>query len=314
MNRQCTIAHLSDLHISLDHSLHNTRNMRRVLEYCLRRNVDHIVITGDIAANAEKKELEAARKILRSYGLLDPERLSLIIGNHDVFGGVHHAQDILSFPKRCRETDYERRLLFFRDTFHEVFEGTVHGKGNKFYPFIKTVKGVALIGLNSVARYARVRNPLGSNGEVDKDQFKRLERLSQMPLIKTMRKVVLIHHHFNKLETSGTGTLNSVWDAIETQTLKLRKKKRLIELFCKAGVDVVLHGHVHENHEYVRKGIRFINTGATVLGSTATSHATFVIDNGSHITTQLHTIEHFPQTSSESVVEPDGELILHEAA
>ncbi len=314
MNRQCTIAHLSDLHISLDHSRHNARNMRRLLEYCLAHNADHIVVTGDIAANAEKKELEAARKIFRSFGLLDPEKLTLVIGNHDVFGGVHHAHDILQFPKRCRETNYERRLNMFKDTFHEVFEGSVHGKGNKFYPFIKIVSGVALVGINSIARYARVRNPLGSNGEVDNDQFKRLERFLNMALIKNLHKVVLIHHHFNSLESAGAGTLNNVWNAIEAQTLKLRKKKRLLELFQRSGVELVLHGHVHENREYVRKGIRFVNTGAALLGSTSTSHATLITADLSGLQTQLHTVHHVAKPASAADTQRNGELILHEAA
>ncbi len=314
MNRQCTIAHLSDLHISLDHSRQNTKNMRRLLEYCLGQNVDHIVITGDIAANAEKKELEAARKIFRSFGLLDPEKLTLVIGNHDIFGGVHHAHDILQFPKRCRETDYERRLNIFKETFHEVFEGSVHGKGSKLYPFVKIVHGVALVGINSIARYARVRNPLGSNGEVESDQFKRLERLLNMELIKNLHKVVLIHHHFNELETAISGTLNSVWNAIEAQTLKLRKKKRLLELFRNSGVQLVLHGHVHENREYVRNGIRFVNTGGTLLGSTEASYATFITASQAGLQTELHTLLHTAKPFSATDTPRNGELILHEAA
>jgi len=35
-------------------------------------------------------------------------------------------------------------------------------------------------------------------------------------------------------------------------------------LFNEFNVDLVLHGHLHESKEYYRKGIRFLNAGATL--------------------------------------------------
>jgi predicted phosphodiesterase len=31
-------------------------------------------------------------------------------------------------------------------------------------------------------------------------------------------------------------------------------------------VKMVLHGHVHETNEYIRKGIKFLNAGGSVIG------------------------------------------------
>ncbi len=315
MNRPLTIAHLSDLHISLEHSRQNVRSTRTLIEFCLRRNVDHIVITGDITASAEKKELEAARKLFRNYGLLDGKKLTIIPGNHDVFGGVHNAEEILTFPKRCKATDYERKLRVFEETFHELFEGTIHGKGERFYPFVKPLKGITLFGANSVARYARLNNPIGSNGAVSDDEFERLERFLKSELFKTQQKAVLIHHHFNKIESRTSGTMSSVWNAIETQTMKLRNKKRLLALFLASKVDIVLHGHFHENREYTRKGVRFVNTGASVLGADKRLFATFLNVSASGIETEVHIVPHFAIAATSPLhASQERELLLQEAA
>ncbi len=49
--------------------------------------------------------------------------------------------------------------------------------------------------------------------------------------------------------------------------MKLTKKKKLFQLFNLYKVDLVIHGHVHDSNEYYRKGIRFLNAGASVLGT-----------------------------------------------
>jgi predicted phosphodiesterase len=60
-----------------------------------------------------------------------------------------------------------------------------------------------------------------------------------------------------------SGTL---WQVIERQTMKLKNKKKTIKRLKKLGIDLVLHGHLHETNEYHRKGIKFINSGGSILG------------------------------------------------
>jgi Icc-related predicted phosphoesterase len=59
--------------------------------------------------------------------------------------------------------------------------------------------------------------------------------------------------------------MHSVWGAIESQTMKLHGKSRLLKLFAGTNVEMVLHGHVHESNEYSRNGVRFLNAGGSVL-------------------------------------------------
>src|ERR1019366_4765358 len=147
MTDSFTIAHISDLHLSAEHKRFNLRRARRLLEEIARRRVDHVVVTGDIAADADRREFEIARGLFRNSGLLDPEKLSLVIGNHDVFGGVHMPEDILTFPRRCSETEYSAQVEEFRGYFHEAFERCMYGSHAKPFPYAKVLGDVVLFGV-----------------------------------------------------------------------------------------------------------------------------------------------------------------------
>ena len=263
--RPYRIAHISDLHISAVHHRKNLRRAKTLLMYARQAGVDHIVVTGDIAADADKKDFELARHLFRSLGLLDSSKMSMVIGNHDIFGGVHIAEDVLDFPKRCKHTDYREKVEQFRHSFREAFEKCIGAHSHRLFPFAKMLGDLMIIGINSVARYSKLRNPVGSNGEVEDSEFDALESMLASTLFKDKRKIVLIHHHFSRREVRKDGTMHSVWAAIEKQTIKLRGKKRLIKLFKEHNIEMVLHGHVHEIHEYERGGIRFLNAGGSVL-------------------------------------------------
>ena len=260
------IAHISDLHLSPFHKRANIWKTRQLLEHIRRINVDHIVMTGDIVADANGADFSLARKILSSHDLLDASRLSVVVGNHDVFGGVHTAEEIFEFPRRCRSTDHIRRLEEFREHFQELFDGCSFGSRGSAFPYVKQFDNLLLIGMNSVTAYAMVSNPVGSNGAVEHKQLRDLDRLLSAPRFRHTRRIVLIHHHFNKVRQKVDGTMQGVWRAFESQTTKLRGKKELARFFRKHDVAAVLHGHSHENLEYTRKGIRFFNAGGSILG------------------------------------------------
>lgn len=285
------IGHISDLHLSPEFKTNNIRNTRRVLEYLLQRQVDHIVLTGDIAANAEERDFLLVRDILGSYGLLDAGKLTVIVGNHDIYGGVHTVEDILSFPDRCRITDYERKLYRFHEQFHETFEGARFASEGLLYPFSKTFGDVVLIGMNSVRRYSLFSNPIGSNGHVDDYQQRLVKQLVTDPLFANKKKVALVHHHFCKVNSKAQGTMHSVWGVIERHTMKLRGRNSLVRLLKKGGVELVLHGHLHESTEYMRDGVRFLNAGASVVRKGSSDlRVNFVRVSDEGIGTEIHTL------------------------
>jgi 3',5'-cyclic AMP phosphodiesterase CpdA len=282
------IAHISDLHLNAKHARVNIRNTRRLLDHASRLNIDHLVVTGDISANADEDDFLVARSLFHSAGLLDSQKMSVVIGNHDVYGGVYTAEDILQFPRRCRKVDVTRRMKRFCEHFQELFRTACCPNEGSCFPYLKPVGDLLLIGLNSVAEYSRVKNPVGSNGLVDERQQKQLDKMLASAEFRRSRNIVLIHHHFNKMEHATNGTMEGVWKAFEQQTMKLRGKKTLMELFKKHHVDAVLHGHYHENTEYTRKGLQFINGGASVQGS----NPLILRLNVLHISSQEVRVEH----------------------
>lgn len=260
------IAHISDLHLSAEYRRQNIRRTKHLLDYLCETEVDHLVITGDIAADARPEEFAIARRLLMSRGLFDAQRTTIIPGNHDIFGGVHAAEDILDFPSRCRNTDLRESMQRFSENFAELLSGCQFGKVGDMYPFVKEVGPVSFIGLNSVVPYSVVQNPFGSNGSVPDDDLVAVKRLLAGSTRSPRTRIALIHHHFHTALPSGKGVLSGVWGTLEQQTMKLRGKKKLVDFFRKEGIDLVLHGHYHTNMAYVRHGIRFANMGGSVMG------------------------------------------------
>lgn len=315
------IAHISDLHIDKTYKRNNYFKTLRLLEYISENNFDHVIISGDLTENAEASAFEIARNLFKRFGLLDPRKLTLTIGNHDIFGGVHLAEDVINFPKKCRVTDYDAKVKEFEKHFAETFTGTI--RNNKLFPYIKEFDEFALISLNSIARYSVLKNPFASNGEISDKQMKALWELLIENDLKSKKKIVVTHHHFckNSLDEDDAGTL---WKILDRQTMKLRGKKHLMKQFKKMGVDVVLHGHVHESNQYKRKNIKFINAGGSILSgkndalyvnvieisSTGITNDLVKVDNPSVKTTRSNTF-----SPSRSIVRvprtPQNEICLN---
>lgn len=259
------IAHLSDLHFTTFFSNNNLSQIEHVLRYAINSGADHIAITGDLTDNAVPKDFIILRKLFEKLDLLNCNKLSLVIGNHDIFGGVQTAEDIFNFPERCSSVNYKQKVNDFYKYFPELFEGSINYDSSQVFPFVKRLNNTILIGLNSIAEYSRISNTFASNGMVELSQLNSVSDILEQFKDDKYRKVVLVHHHFNKMEVTENSP-GSFWQNIEKQTMKLRKKKRLLKIFNHFGVELVLHGHYHVSKEYMRKGILFSNAGASLKG------------------------------------------------
>lgn len=291
MTSPLIIAHLSDLHLSAEYKRTHIRRTRRALDHINALGVDHLVVTGDITADGTPADYRIARSVFASAGLLTPSRLTVAIGNHDVFGGVHIAEDVLTFPGRCANTDTREKLRAFGEAFHETFRGAIMPSEKRIFPFAKILGDVAVIAVNTVAPYSRMKNPLGSNGDVDDRQFALLEDVLASPAVQARRKIIALHHHFHKMREAREGAMHSMWGAIERQTMKLRGKGRLMKLFARANVDLVLHGHIHRSMEYVRENVRFLNGGGSVLHDDhADLHINIIRMHANGSTIEIHRI------------------------
>ncbi len=256
------IAHISDIHFTTFFRNSGLFKFEKLLQYCNTKKVDHLIITGDLVENPDPYDFELIRNALNQYGYLSSDRLSLVIGNHDIFGGVLTVEDLFNFKTRCETIDYKNRVKEFYEYFSESFEGCSYISPQNIFPYAKVIDDILITGINSVAEYSKAKNLFASNGEISTSQLAELTNIFNM-FGNCRTKLVLIHHHFQDTKPLQENKFGSIWQIIERQTMKLRTKKKLIELFNNYKVDLVLHGHYHKTDEYYKKGIRFLNAGGS---------------------------------------------------
>lgn len=258
------IAHISDLHLNTYYSNSYLREIRSLLKYCNDEGVNHLIITGDLTDNASEVNLNILRKSLIYYGFESSDKLSLVIGNHDIFGGIQKAEEIFSFPDKCKKTDYNAKVKAFNQIFKNSFSDLIYeGKSNS-YPYAKILGDALIIGINSNAQYSPFSNPFASNGEVSLEQFSETAKILNEFGYLVKYRIILIHHHFNKMKNLSGFSSAGLWQNIEKQTMKLRKKSRLYTLFQEYKIDLVLHGHMHITQHYEKRGLNFLNAGGSI--------------------------------------------------
>lgn len=257
------IAHLSDLHLYARYLPGNLPKTRVLIETALQKGADHLVITGDITHNADFDDFISLRHLLAEYDLLDARKTTIVIGNHDIFGGVHLAEEILTFPQKCQRVDYLQKIREFQLGFSELFDHAFYLQTDQVFPFGKVVDDVLLVGLNSTQPYSIVKNPFASRGNIIKKQRAGLKAILDHPDFRDKIKIILLHHHFNKIRSENNYLID-----IERFVGRLSHQPRLMKIFRKHQVSLILHGHQHRSQEYFRDGLRFFNAGASTAENT----------------------------------------------
>jgi DNA repair exonuclease SbcCD nuclease subunit len=258
------IAHISDLHLNTYYRDSHLKEIRSILKYCNDNAVDHLFITGDLTDNASEVNLNILKKSLTYYGYEKSSKLSVVIGNHDIFGGIQKAEEIFTFPDKCRKTDYNSKIKSFNQVFTNSFEDCIYEGKSNLYPYAKIVGESLVIGINSNTEYSSITNPFASNGEVTIEQFNEITKILNEFGNFVKYKIILIHHHFNKLKNDSGFSSAGLWQNIERQTMRLKKKKRLYTLFKENGIDLILHGHLHTTQHYEKRELKFLNAGGSV--------------------------------------------------
>ena len=261
--RPYIIVHVSDPHLSRMFYREHLKSFKILLRELIATGFDHLVISGDVVSTGDEEDFYLSREILDRLDLLSGKRLTIVPGNHDIFGGPHRATDLLSFPQHIRGIDYRRHLEMFSTMYGESFEGAYRLDETSPFPFIKRAGPFLLIGLNSIMPWSVLKNPLGTNGMLDEQQFRGLESLRGSDLLERLIPVAVLHHHFNDVgnENSGRG---SFWERIEANTMRMKKRRKTIKLLQSLNVRYVLHGHIHRNEIYSRDGITLANGAGSV--------------------------------------------------
>ncbi|MBM4373431.1 MAG: metallophosphoesterase, partial [Deltaproteobacteria bacterium] len=226
------IAHISDLHILdlagiragrfLNRRLlggvnlalyrrgqYRTDILERLIEDILREGVDHVAITGDLSNLALESEFERVFHLVKLLGGYD--RVSVVPGNHDCYTGGAIAA---------------RR---FEKYFHGfMYQGYTDLK-TVFYPYQKVLGDVLLVGLNSACH----TTPPMSYGTIGARQLDALDRLLAAPRVRTLRKIVLLHHALHRRP----------WHV--EATTRLVNRENLLRVLVRNRVDLALYGHDH---------------------------------------------------------------------
>jgi 3',5'-cyclic AMP phosphodiesterase CpdA len=167
---------------------------------------DHIAITGDLVNLALDQEIELARLWLETLG--DPERVSVVPGNHDAY--VPGALD-----RVCR-------------AWAPWMTGDdASGIDRHAFPYLRVRGNVALIGATS----ARATAPFMANGFFRSKQAKRLAAILEETRRLGLFRVIMIHHP-------------PVRDAV-SQSKRLFGIGLFQNTIRRHGAELVLHGHSH---------------------------------------------------------------------
>ncbi len=109
------IAHISDLHVNFNDEDGHGSNLIDLLSDIRDRNCDHVLVTGDIAENPDIQDFLYVRELFSHFDLLSSSGMSVIPGNHDIFGGAPAGTEFFRFPLMCKKINYDEKLDQFID-------------------------------------------------------------------------------------------------------------------------------------------------------------------------------------------------------
>jgi 3',5'-cyclic AMP phosphodiesterase CpdA len=253
------IAHISDLHLSYIDEKGRGKRLIDLLENIKANECNHIVVTGDIADNPLKEDLVYAREIFAEYDLVNKDTMSVVPGNHDIYGSAPSGERTFLFPKICSEIDYDKMLEQFTGIFADTFDG------QQTFPFVKLLGNAAIIGINSLMEWSIDDNPEGSNGNLTELELRKLDRILKSDELEGKYKIVMLHHHFSRPEDNEGAPAHSLWIKGIGYKMDFHKPAKFLKLLKKRKVNLVLHGHTHHSGIYFRKGLCFVNSSACAI-------------------------------------------------
>ncbi|HVY39134.1 MAG TPA: metallophosphoesterase [Polyangia bacterium] len=172
---------------------------------------DHLALTGDLSNVSINGEWRVALAWLDLCGLA-PDAVTVIPGNHDAY-----------VEQVVKDRTFEKLFASYQTSDVDRDPDTA------YYPFVQVREQLALIGVSS----AVATGDLGAWGEIGEAQLRRLEDLLRSPQLTSLMRVVLLHHP--PVVHKGGEHRN------------LRDREALAAVLARAGADLVLHGHDHQD-------------------------------------------------------------------
>jgi 3',5'-cyclic AMP phosphodiesterase CpdA len=260
------LAHLSDLHLR---DARDAIALERQLDRVAALAPEHLAITGDILDRWNGPLLERVIAIFADRDLLEPQRLTLIHGNHDLASSGGHPRSRRDLWRLAlRFWDPPPLLINRRRRFYQAFARRSPALGNA-PPFLKQLSGARIAALDTVTapwtpirpgrRTVSLLHGLGRVRQVDAHWL--ANQTGADPL------VVLVHHYPLPVAPLAYGRRVRVRMDVPEED-----RARFWNAAEQAGVRLVLCGHVHrarlEYHRGIAVGLNG-QSGADWAGRTA---------------------------------------------
>jgi hypothetical protein len=247
--RTLLIAHLSDLHLQ---DKGDVLSFERQLDRIAERSPAHIAVTGDLLDRWDPRLLERVLDAFAARGLLDPDRLTILHGNHDLAsGGGHPRRTADLWRLAVRFWDPPPLIAARKRRFYSAIGQRVTGVASAA-PCVKTLPGgwrIAVIDtvpvfwlpLTVAVDTITVRHAIGTVREQE------LAWLSSLP---GDTPLVLLVHHF-PLEAphfhwKPSGALRHVVREVRVpMAIPAHERDLFWQAAAAAGTRIVLCGHVH---------------------------------------------------------------------
>jgi 3',5'-cyclic AMP phosphodiesterase CpdA len=172
---------------------------------------DHLALTGDLSNVSIMGEWRVALAWLDLCGLA-PDAVTVIPGNHDAY-----------VAQVVEERTFEKLFAAYQTSDVDT------DLDSSYYPFVQIRDNVALVGVSS----AVATGDLGAWGRVGDSQLERLEAVLRLPELAGLLRVVLLHHP--PVVHKGGEHRN------------LQDREAFATVLARAGADLVLHGHDHQD-------------------------------------------------------------------
>ena len=196
-----------------------TENVEKLFNDINKQKFDHIIITGDFTNLALPSEFKKAKELLEMLG--DHSKISIVPGNHDSYTRK-------AFRKKYFQKYFDKWLI-------NDLKVEKNKKSDKKFPYVRLLDdNIAVIGFNTSITSCC----FCSAGKISNYQIKEFEKMMESSQLKDRYKIVLIHQDLKKVSK------------FEEWSSGIRDRKKIVKLFSKHKIDLVLHGHRHYNTEY----------------------------------------------------------------
>lgn len=253
-------AHLSDLHLR---DARDLAAFERQLDRIAARAPAHLAITGDVLDRWNASLLERLLDALAARELLDPARLTILHGNHDLASsGGHPRRTADLWRLALRSYDPPPLIAWRRRRFYRAITRRAPGVAAAA-PFVKTLpSGVRVAVLDTVPvpwrplRFAgpdiTVQHAVGCVRDAQVAWLTSLQ--GDTPLVLLMHHYPLDAPEFRWVPSSRLLRL-VVLEVRVPMEIPMGERERLLDAAAAAGTRLVLCGHVHRARLERKNGI-----------------------------------------------------------